>query len=348
MALLRDMEEYKLEQIPRGGNTDADLLSKLTQAAPEHVSKLAKIEMVERPSIERQPVGLFMELDRVGLGLVEVDDFWMTDLVKYLMTGQLREEDDRSRKVKLRAPRFQLLEGKLYKRAFGGPLLRCLTRSEAERVVAEVHEGVCAAHQMSRTLAQRIILLGYYWPTMNMDCERYVQKCPSCQIFYKFPGRPATYYHPVSNIVPFARFGLDIVGAFPAAQASKKLPIEAKIPTFREVEYNEEENNESHMAELNMVEERRAMAEMKMMEYQQTVKAYHDNKVGPRYFQVGDEVLRRREASKPGDGGKLAKKWEGPYKVTAIIRPGTYKLETLEGKEVERCWNSHHLKKFYR
>ncbi|VFQ62952.1 unnamed protein product [Cuscuta campestris] len=409
MALLRDMEEYKLEQIPRRENTDADLLSKLTQAAPEHVSKLAKIEMVERSSIERQPVGLVMELDRVGLSLVEVDDFWMTDLVKYLMTRKFPEEDDHSRKVKLRAPRFQLFEGKLYKRAFGGPLLRCLTKSEAERVVAEVHEGVYAAHQMSRTLAQRIILLGYYWPTMNMDCERYVHKCPSCQIFYKFPGRPATYYHPVSNIVPFARFGLDIVGAFPVAQAKDfgithnkasvaypqgngqvknanrtivdgikkrlgeakknwleelphiiwayrvtsrratgetpfaltygceaRFPIEAKIPTFREAEYSEEENNESHMAELNMVEERRAMAKMKMMEYQQTVKAYHDNKVGPRYFQVGDEVLRRGEASKPGDGGKLAKKWEGPYKVTAIIRPGTYKLETLEGKEVER------------
>ncbi|VFQ62334.1 unnamed protein product [Cuscuta campestris] len=118
--------------------------------------------------------------------------------------------------------------------------------------------------------------------------------------------------------------------------------------TFREKIYEEKGNEEDHLAELNLLEERQMVAEAKMIEYQQAAKAYHDNKVGPRYFQVGDEVLRRREASKPGDGGKLAKKWEGPYRVKAILRPGTYKLETMEGRELERCWNSHHLRKFYR
>ncbi|VFQ66956.1 unnamed protein product [Cuscuta campestris] len=37
------------------------------------------------------------------------------------------------------------------------------------------------------------------------------------------------------------------------------------------------------------------MVEAKMVEYQQTLKTYHDNKVEPHYFHVGDEVLRRRE-----------------------------------------------------
>ncbi|VFQ73257.1 unnamed protein product [Cuscuta campestris] len=484
-ALLKDLTEYVIEQIPRAENTDADLLSKLTQAAPEHVSKLARIETLEKASIEGFSVSMIEEDGHPISGQVEPNDIWMDDLVKYYMTGQFPEDEDRVRKVKLRAPRFQMLDGRLYKRAFGGPLLRCLTRAEAERVIAEVHEGVCAAHQMSRTLAQRIILLGYFWPTMNQDCEKYVQRCKTCQVFYKFPGRPATYYHPVSNVIPFVRFGMDIIGAFPQAQGRKKyvmvaidyftkwvetkayatittkqcqrfvwkniitrfgsprnivtdngpqfrnpgftkyledfgiahnkasvaylqgngqvenanrtivdgikkrlgeagtnwleelphiiwayrvtsrratgetpfvltygcearLPIEAKIMTFREKIYEEKGNEEDHLAELNLLEERRMVAEAKMIEYQQAAKAYHDNKVGPRYFQVGDEVLRRREASKPGDGGKLAKKWEGPYRVKAILRPGTYKLETMEGRELERCWNSHHLRKFYR
>ncbi|VFQ72338.1 unnamed protein product [Cuscuta campestris] len=127
-----------------------------------------------------------------------------------------------------------------------------------------------------------------------------------------------------------------------------RLPIEAEFPTFRESNYQPQQNEEDHLAELNLVEERRMAAEVKMSTYQQVVKKYHDNKVGPRYFQVGDEVLRRREASRPGDGGKLAKNWEGPYRVRAIIRPGTYRLETLEGVSVERTWNSHHLRKFYK
>ncbi|VFR02738.1 unnamed protein product [Cuscuta campestris] len=282
-----------------GASGPKDLLSKLTPYAPEHVSKLARVEILDRASIEKLEVAAITGADQPDRSnLVGADDHWMYDLMEYLMDGTLPEQDDRARKVKLRAPRFQVLDGKLYKRAFGGPLLRCLTNWEAERVIAEVHEGVCAAHQMSRTLSQRIILLGYYWPTIVQDCER--------------------------------------------------LPIEAEFPTFRESNYQPQQNEEDHLAELNLVEERRMAAEVKMSTYQQVVKKYHDNKVGPRYFQVGDEVLRRREASRPGDGGKLAKNWEGPYRVRAVVRPGTYRLENLEEHPVERTWNSHHLRKFYK
>ncbi|VFQ90686.1 unnamed protein product [Cuscuta campestris] len=277
-----------IAQIPRAENTDADLLSKLTQYAPEHVSKLARVEILDRASIEKLEVAAITagsQFDRSNL--VGADDHWMYDLMEYLMNGSLPEQDDRARKVKLRAPRFQILDGKLYKRAFGGPLLRCLTNQEAERVIAEVHEGVCAAHQMSRTLSQRIILLGYYWPTIVQDCERYVQKCRTCQVFYKR----------AHGETPFSlTYGCEA-----------RLPIEAEFPTFRESNYQPQQNEEDHLAELNLVEERRMAAEVKMSTYQQVVKKYHDNKVGPRYFQVGDEVLRRREASRPGDGGKLEK-----------------------------------------
>ncbi|VFQ94652.1 unnamed protein product [Cuscuta campestris] len=228
LKISRGFEEFKIAQVPRAENADADLLSKLTQYAPEHVSKHARVEILDRASIEKLEVAAITagsQFDRSNL--VGADDHWMYDLMEYLTDGSLPEHDDRARKVKLRAPRFQILDGKLYKRAFGGPLLRCLTIREAERVIAEVHEGVCAAHQMSRTLSQRIILLGYYWPTIVQDCERYVQKCRTCQVFYKYPGRPATYYHPVSNVIPFARFGVDIIGAFPVAQGGKKFVIVA-------------------------------------------------------------------------------------------------------------------------
>ncbi|VFQ71005.1 unnamed protein product [Cuscuta campestris] len=142
LALLRGFEEFKIAQIPRAENADADLLSKLTQYAPEHVSKLAWVDILDCASIERLEVAAITagsQFDRSNL--VGADDHWMYDLMEYLMDGSLPEQDDRARKVKLRAPRFQILDGKLYKRAFGGPLLRCLTNREAERVIAEVHEG---------------------------------------------------------------------------------------------------------------------------------------------------------------------------------------------------------------
>ncbi|VFQ63038.1 unnamed protein product [Cuscuta campestris] len=75
-----------------------------------------------------------------------------------------------------------------------------------------------------------------------------------------------------------------------------RLPVEAEIPTFRETVYQPGQNEVDHLAELNLVEERRTIAAVKMAGYQQSFKRYHDNRVGPRYFQVHDEVLRRRDA----------------------------------------------------
>ncbi|VFQ78022.1 unnamed protein product [Cuscuta campestris] len=295
------------------------MLSKLTQACPEHVSKLAKIEILDVPSTDRFEVAAIQPGQISATGIIGADDDWRYELMEYLETGQKPDDEERARKVVLRAPRFQVIDGHLYKHAIGGPLLRCLTNPEAERVIAEVHEGVCAAHQMSRTLAQRIILLGYYWPTIVGDCERVT-------------SRRAT------GETPFVlTYGCEA-----------RLPVEAEIPTFRETVYQPGLNEIDHLAELNLVEERRTIAAVKMAGYQQSVKRYHDNRVGPRYFQVHDEVLRRRDASKPNERGKLLRNWEGPYRVKAIVRPGTYQLETMEGGRVERHWNSHHLRKFFR
>ncbi|VFQ98648.1 unnamed protein product [Cuscuta campestris] len=49
----------------------------------------------------------------------------------------------------------------------------------------------------------------------------------TCQVFYKHPGRLATYYQPTSNVIPFARFGIDIIGAFLVAPGGKKFVMVA-------------------------------------------------------------------------------------------------------------------------
>ncbi|VFQ97957.1 unnamed protein product [Cuscuta campestris] len=303
LALLKGFEEFKIAQIPRAENADADLLSKLTQYAPEHVSKLARVEILDRASIEKLEVAAITaesQFDRSNL--VGEDDHWMYDLMEYLMDGSLPEQDDRERKVKLRAPRFQVLDGKLYKRAFGGPLLRCLTNWEAERVIAEVHEGVCAAHQMSPypqgngqvENANRTIVDGLK-KRLGEAGNKWLEELPHIVWAFRVTPRRAHGETPFS-----LTYGCEA-----------RLPIEAEFPTFRESNYEPQQNEEDHLAELNLVEERRMAAEVKMSTYQQVVKKYHDNKVGPRYFQVGDEVLRRREASRLERGAELRPSWDG-------------------------------------
>ncbi|VFQ91322.1 unnamed protein product [Cuscuta campestris] len=63
-----------------------------------------------------------------------------------------------------------------------------------------------------------------------------------------------------------------------------RLAVMEEFPRFRETVYQPGQNEADHLAELNLVEERRTMAAVKMAGYQQSVKRYHDNRVGPRYF----------------------------------------------------------------
>lgn len=43
----------------------------------------------------------------------------------------------------------------------------------------------------------------------------------------KIPGRPATNYHPISEVIPFAQWGVDLIGAFLEAEDQKKYVIMA-------------------------------------------------------------------------------------------------------------------------
>jgi hypothetical protein len=39
--------------------------------------------------------------------------------------------------------------------------------------------------------------------------------------------------------------------------------------------------------------------------------------------------------------------WEGPYLVVEVIRPGTYRLQEINGVTFPNAWNIEQLRKFY-
>ncbi|RWW82246.1 hypothetical protein BHE74_00009302 [Ensete ventricosum] len=87
-----------------------------------------------------------------------------------------------------------------------------------------------------------------------------------------------------------------------------------------------------------MLEERRAMAHLKNLHYQGVAARLYKRRVRPRPIAKGDLVLKRAEVSDLGyTRGKLALIWEGSYRVTHVIRDGTYTLSTTEEKTLPRA-----------
>ncbi|KAK3005754.1 hypothetical protein RJ639_015516 [Escallonia herrerae] len=91
----------------------------------------------------------------------------------------------------------------------------------------EIHEGICGQHLGGRALAYKVLPQGYYWPTMQQDAMSYTKKCDACQRFYSIPRQAPSPLSTLSSPIPFAMWGMDILGPFPLATAQRKFVIVA-------------------------------------------------------------------------------------------------------------------------
>ena len=119
----------------------------------------------------------------------------MDPIWDYLIDGRLPDDLKEASKIMTRSARFTNHRGSLYKRGFFTPILKCIAGKDADYVLREVHEGVCGNHIGARTLAEKGLRHGYYWPTMLRDAIELVKKCKVCQEHAKIsrlPSEPLT------------------------------------------------------------------------------------------------------------------------------------------------------------
>ena len=97
------------------------------------------------------------------------------------------------------------------------------------------------------------------------------------------------------------------------------VPIELEFPSYRVARHKEEGNEEALRAELDLVEEKRDHAYVRMVAYKQRISQYFNKKVKYRSFQIGDLVLKAvNQSTRNPRHGKLGPNWGGPFRVTRI------------------------------
>ena len=123
------------------------------------------------------------------------------------------------------------------------------------------------------------------------------------------------------------------------------LPTDIMWKSPRVEAYQEGEADEARQLELDSVQEVRINALTQSARYLQGVRRYHDRNVQQRSFSIGDLVLQRIQ----DETGlhKQNSRWEGPFIVTKVTRPVSYRITDAYGNEVPNFWNIEHLRKFY-
>ncbi|KAJ9552762.1 hypothetical protein OSB04_016807 [Centaurea solstitialis] len=205
-------EKFSIEQIPRDMNVQADALANLGSAFNEPTLENIPIIHLMTSSIEAKE----------KVQMVEEVYNWSLDIWNCLKYDRLPDDKMEARKTKTKASRYTIFGGRLYRKSTSGLILRCITsQKHMNQILQEMHDGECGNHSGGRSLANRILRQGYYWPTLREDAMRYVQRCDACQRHSGTSHLPSEPLHYVLIPWPFMRWGMDIVGKLPPAPGQK-------------------------------------------------------------------------------------------------------------------------------
>jgi ribonuclease HI len=195
--------------VPRSQNQFADALATLASLVqiPENTFvRPIEIKRREAPAHEREVCVLD---DEINDGKP-----WYYDIRNFVEDRVYPEGADRKdrRALRLLATQYILCGGVLYRRSYEGVHLRCVDKEEAEKLIKEVHQGVCGPHMNGRMLAKKIVRLGFYWVTMEADCIEHAKKCHQCQIHSNLNHLPPKELYNMTSPWPFSVWGIDIIG----------------------------------------------------------------------------------------------------------------------------------------
>ena len=123
------------------------------------------------------------------------------------------------------------------------------------------------------------------------------------------------------------------------------LPPELKIRSTRVDTFNDLNQEELRADDINLLEEKTNQALIRSAVYQQALRKYYDRKVQPRSLAVGDLVLKKIQSQ--SNRNKLSPKWEGPYTVVEVMRPGSVRLAMEDDRILSNSCNIDRLRKFY-
>lgn len=160
---------------------------------------------------------------------------------------------------------------------------------------------------------------------LNHVRKSWVDEVPSILWAYRTTPQEATREMPFSMV-----YGTKAVA-----------PMEIGVESVRIKSYGKD-NAQGRALDLDLIEEKREVADSRLIRYKQRICSADNQKAKRRSFQVDEWVWKKMQPA--GEVGKLEPKWKCSYQVNKKLSAGTYYLRDKIGKELTKLWNAFHLR----
>jgi hypothetical protein len=158
LALVRRMESYFkgfiVEYIERNKNIEADDLAKVA-ARNTLIPTDIFFQMLEDASVKT-----VLPEPRV-INIIEGED-WRAPIMAYLCNYYEPDSKNKQTRMQQKAKDYQIVGNELYRTSISGLLLRCISKTEGQEILQDVHVGICGGHIGARTLAAKALRQGFY------------------------------------------------------------------------------------------------------------------------------------------------------------------------------------------
>uniref|UniRef100_A0A2N9FB78 Integrase catalytic domain-containing protein n=1 Tax=Fagus sylvatica TaxID=28930 RepID=A0A2N9FB78_FAGSY len=296
-TLLTEFDSTHVAQIGREHNSHADILTKLAMALETDMQRTVCIETLDRPSFQNHEVSVYC---------ISSQPSWMDPILNYLKDNKLPEDKKEAKMIK-RICGSHTGGRSLAHRAISQGYWWPYMQADALKYVRECDKCQRLFKGLYSELGIRNFFSSPGYPQSNGQAEvsnkvilsgikkkletakgNWVEELPSVLWTHRTTVRKST------GETPFAlAFGVEVV-----------IPLEVGMPTTRMTEFVVETNEENLRRDLDLLEERRDLAMVRLASYQQRMKREHDKNIKQRVFRVGELVLRKVMANtrKPNEG----------------------------------------------
>nr|GEW25907.1 reverse transcriptase domain-containing protein [Tanacetum cinerariifolium] len=196
-----------------------------TNNEPEYEALIAGLRIAEQMGVKtlQENVDSRLVANQVNETYVAKE----ADIICYLEKGILPADVKKARAIKWNSWWFVVVNETLYKKYFIGPWLRCVGPLQANYILRDIHEGFCSMHAGTRSVMDKALRTGYYWPTIHRDTRTLIRACQDCQVHKPVLTNPQQKLTPIKSPCPFYKWGIDIAGPFSEGPEKVKFLIVA-------------------------------------------------------------------------------------------------------------------------